>query len=634
MSVVSAAALTVLAVKATVLVAMAIVLARLLASRSAASRHVVWAATLAALIVLPAAMPLAPSISLRILPARAIDRGAWQTERSASPPRFEATASATAATGEALPRRPIVGHPRSSASVPAAQRQEAPPTIDQLLSAVWLAGALAVITRFLAALAAARNLVRRSTIVDTAAWNRDVADVALALRLESVPRVVASPEVPVPVTTGILDPVIVVPMEAQHWPADRRRTVLLHELAHVRRRDTIVQGLQYVACAVHWWNPLAWHASRRLAIERERACDDLVLAAGMPGIDYAAHLVDIARQALGGRPMTAAALAMARPSELEGRIMAMLDSGKVRGRVTHRMLAGAAAAVLATAGVMASISLEPRLSAAVLPADAAAGPAAAPAAAQAPRTPAASPAPQPARTSPEPSTPQPKPSPAPRAGAAMPVTVPPAEGVIGGMVDGAVEAAIAEAQADAGAQGRVPVVAGQKPGRGNAGEHAVSEAVRESVTAALLTALGDKDPDVRKQALFALRGSSSPKLLDPMLSALKDADPEVREQAAFALGRYRDDPRVVAALEGALKDSVAGVRQHAAFSLGQIGSDRAAQALVTALSDKEAEVRAQAAFALGQVGGPNIVDALKTALSDADPEVRANAAFALGRIIR
>jgi len=632
MSAMSATAIAVFALKATVIVAIAILIARLLATRSAASRHVVWMATLAALILLPAATPLAPSIPLRILPAGEIEHGASQVDRSIGPPTQSAgSMSTTAEPGNARAERTTVQHPPSSTfRAGREQWNPLPLTIDNVLPTVWLAGALAVLARFLAGLAAARKLVCRAAVVDAPAWRRDVEDAARALRLQPAPRVVASPEVSIPVTTGIREPVIVVPTEALGWTADRRRMVLLHELAHVRRRDTIVQALQYAACALHWWNPLAWHASHRLAIERERACDDLVLGAGMPGADYAAHLVDIARQALGGRPLAAAALAMARPSELEGRVMAMLDSGRIRGRVTGRMLAGAAAGVIATAGIMASVRLEPRLSAAVLPADVVSepSPAASVVLGQA-ATPAAQPAPPPAR----PSTPRPKPAPAPRVSVEEPVQVPPAEGVIDGMVDGTVEAAIAGAQA-AGARGRVPVVAGQKPKRENAGEEAVSEAVRESVTAALLTALGDKDPDVRKQALFALRGSSSPKLLDPMLNALKDADPEVREQAAFALGRYHDDPRVVVALEGALKDSVADVRQQAAFSLGQIGSDRAAQALITALSDKEAEVRAQAAFALGQVGGPKIVDALKTALSDADAEVRANAAFALGRIIR
>jgi hypothetical protein len=93
----------------------------------------------------------------------------------------------------------------------------------------------------------------------------------------------------------------------------------------VRRRDCQIQLLAHLALAVHWFNPLAWWAVRRLRIEREHACDDHVLRLGTRASDYADHLLQIARGLLPAAEPGWAAVAMARSSRLEARVAAILD---------------------------------------------------------------------------------------------------------------------------------------------------------------------------------------------------------------------------------------------------------------------------------------------------------------------
>ena len=131
-----------------------------------------------------------------------------------------------------------------------------------------------------------------------------------------------------PATWGWWWPVILLPAEADGWPPEQRRMVLLHELAHVKRRDCLTQMITQLVCAVYWFNPLVWVAARQMRIERERACDDWVLNSGCQASDYAAYLVEIARTFR--RVPQVAAIAMARSSRLEGRIAAIVDASRAR----------------------------------------------------------------------------------------------------------------------------------------------------------------------------------------------------------------------------------------------------------------------------------------------------------------
>ena len=132
-----------------------------------------------------------------------------------------------------------------------------------------------------------------------------------------------------PMAFGTRQPTIVVPAIADTWAEDRRRAVVLHELAHVARYDCFTQTLAFAACAVYWFHPAAWWAARRLRVERELACDDRVIAAGGRAREYADHLLEIA-YAFGGDRAPALAVSMARPRQLEGRMLAALDAARNR----------------------------------------------------------------------------------------------------------------------------------------------------------------------------------------------------------------------------------------------------------------------------------------------------------------
>jgi TonB family protein len=121
--------------------------------------------------------------------------------------------------------------------------------------------------------------------------------------------------------------------------------------------------LARTALSLNWWNPLAWSAWREFLKERERATDDLVLNTGARASDYAGHLLEVART-MQSAPATAwAAVAMARRSQLEGRLLAILDLGVKRhapGRVAAlAVMLLAIAAVAPFAAMRAQTQAQP-----------------------------------------------------------------------------------------------------------------------------------------------------------------------------------------------------------------------------------------------------------------------------------
>src|SRR5262249_51927653 len=150
-----------------------------------------------------------------------------------------------------------------------------------------------------------------------------LVDLADRLELPVLPGLFLSNRLPMPFACGIFRSAIVLPAEASDWTAQRRQAVLCHELAHLRRRDLVINVLAQCALAVYWFHPLMWVAVRRLRIESERACDDLVLGIGTRASEYADHLLEIVR-AVPRSAVPVAVLPLADRGEFEGRVLAIL----------------------------------------------------------------------------------------------------------------------------------------------------------------------------------------------------------------------------------------------------------------------------------------------------------------------
>jgi beta-lactamase regulating signal transducer with metallopeptidase domain len=349
-------------------------------------------------------------------------------------------------------------------------------------------------------------------------WVADARRLAARLGFRQMPHVRRTRGLGSPRVAGLFRPVILLPTSAHEWSSADREAALLHELSHIRRADRRTQALAQFVCALYWFNPLTWIAARALARERECACDDEVLKAGVRPSAYASLLLDLAKGQHTWTP--AAALGMARPSTIEGRLLAILASDvettplspSSRRLTTLRstrwlVIAGSIVVVATVLGAQQQ-----------RPATAAEG----------------------------------------SARESTKMVGPKLMSLDAGEDASPITKALTRALDDPDRQVREQAALGLALVPGT-----------ETIDP-LLTALNDSDAQVREKAAIGLAFRRDARVVDPLLKAMDDTDAQVREKVAIALGAS-GDPRAMSALERALSDPDAQVREKAASGLILLG---------------------------------------------------------------
>jgi beta-lactamase regulating signal transducer with metallopeptidase domain/HEAT repeat protein len=584
----SSISMLMLLVKATLILLVAIGITLSMQRASAGARHLVWLVTLAALLLVPALTAWGP-IPIRVLPA--ISKSAptptptpGPSVSGAASANIENTAPVSGTVTPIVEATPTISFKDEIASSPVLSGLS-------IVFLVWAAVLLVIAASLGYATLMVHRIVNRARALDSEDWLTPLFEVSDRLALDEPPRLLRSEDAKMPFACGVFKATIVLPAECDTWTLDRRRAVLLHELAHVRRHDLVGHTLGRLACAVYWFHPLVWTAAKQLRSESERACDDLALACGARATDYAEHLLDIVTSVR--RDATpSVALAMARRKEFEGRMLAILDPELRHSSPSRRQSAALIGSLALISIVVGAAAPSPRAAA---------------------------------------------PTPAPVASAqgvellssrnADTKGYPDSREIIGGSkLHLKTETTTQYAQTTTTAQATATT-------NTNSIQQAFAKVVAQAVqqgTAAASNAL----VQAITQGGKAGQGSDErTELLAKILAT--DTSAELRRIAAWGLAEYASQQVAATALANALlHDRDADVREMAAWSLadGDNHSSVGVQALSTALrNDANTEVRATAAWALGNVGDRSSADVLAAALSDASPEVRKRATWALGQ---
>ena len=616
------------------------ILTGFLARSAAAARHLIWATALIMILMLPLFAAVLPRVSVPLIPQPFEAQMAQQAVQgtSAAPAYPERVVmspdEAKAALARVRPDDSVASTgPVSSgvripadgllATAPPAETGEAvgwiwSPVLDYLRQAhwttlvagLWMLGVGFVLFWTLTGLAGAWWITRRAQLVTASAWEDLMEELADRLMVSRPVTLKMSASISSPMTWGAWRPVVLLPIDADDWSEERRRYVLLHEMSHIKRWDTLTQFGAQLGCALHWFNPMAWQALHRMRIEQEKACDDLVLSHGMKASAYASHLLDIARSLKISWVSPLNTVSMAKPSQLEGRVVDILDPERKRRKLDR--LGAVFTCILAFAVMLPITALSPWQPPGDVPA-----------------------------------------SPLMTQGAFPAFPGQPDRQIRTEITwaDRETELATLRANAEQALRLDVRAAADTSEKQRKARKTAIS-ALRKSLhdknpevrRHAVLTlgemndygavealsdlAQSDRDAEVRRFAIMTLSELNADEAIDVYIAALDDRDKLVREYAAHALA-VSDERRAVEALVALLDDGDSNMRRHAVMGIIENGGEETTALLIEMLDDRDPEVRRHALFGLADREDEEALPALARVIEDDDPDIRRLAIMAL-----
>jgi beta-lactamase regulating signal transducer with metallopeptidase domain len=339
--------------------------------RNAAVQHLIWLTAFSVVLLVPLSAAVAPAgfvlrASLPSLPAAASAslENARQPLLSVAGVGESGTLRSVLAVPEPQSAAPLTLSTVSTLSAPSVPLRTVAAVLESRdyrsrvlcsLLGLWGIGFSFVVVQMLAGAWGIRSLLQRSTPVPigTASTStcsihridRDALSRRAGLRRAWELRISTRPGLPTAMTWGVFCPVVLLPQESGSWSEPQAEAVLLHELAHVRRCDSLSQMLAQIVCALHWFNPLVWWSAGDLRTQAEMAADDAVLRGGVRASTYAGDLLRVAweaqepqnhrknRRQVHGQRFTAAGVPFLRQPGIESRIRSIVSPQRCRGGV-------------------------------------------------------------------------------------------------------------------------------------------------------------------------------------------------------------------------------------------------------------------------------------------------------------
>ncbi len=198
-----------------------------------------------------------------------------------------------------------------------------------IMTLIWLAGFFFFLFRFTGSMIFVHRLKNTGLIPAGQQWEKTVKELAMRLELKKKIKLAESMLARIPLTVGYLKPVILLPVGTLSGvPPQQIEAILLHELAHIRRKDYLINVLQSVVEIFFFYHPAAWWISGMIREEREHICDDMVVGINKDHINYIKALT-IMEELNSKSPLLANAVTGSR-KKLLSRVKRLINPAKFR----------------------------------------------------------------------------------------------------------------------------------------------------------------------------------------------------------------------------------------------------------------------------------------------------------------
>jgi len=224
-----------------------------------------------------------------------------------------------------------------------------------VIIALYTIGLAFMLFRFLVNLSRVMALRRQGIMAPEAEWNIILLRWQRHFEIARPVKLFLSDRITSPVMLGTIKPIILLPVAViSHLTTEQVEAILLHELAHIKRHDYLLNMLQVITEAILFFNPFVWLLSGIIRKEREHCCDDLVVACSASPLPYARALVILESQ------RTNYDLAMAatgHKNQLFNRIKRIMEMKK--SNINYSQLTIVAVAIVAITFTMAMFTFTP-----------------------------------------------------------------------------------------------------------------------------------------------------------------------------------------------------------------------------------------------------------------------------------